>query len=55
MVTLEDVVAAQRVIEGRLHRTPLVGSAALGARIGAPLFFKRKAGKRPARLSHAAC
>jgi threonine dehydratase len=40
MVTLDDIVAARRVIEGRLHRTPLVGSAALGARIGAPLFFK---------------
>ncbi len=40
MVTLDDIVAARRVIDGRLHRTPLVGSAALGARIGAPLFFK---------------
>jgi threonine dehydratase len=40
MITLDDIVAARRVIDGRLHRTPLVGSAALGARIGAPLFFK---------------
>ena len=39
MVTLDDIIAARRVIEGRLHRTPLVGSAALGARIGAPLFL----------------
>jgi threonine dehydratase len=40
MVTLDDIVAARRVIDGRLHRTPLVGSAALGERIGAPLFLK---------------
>ena len=39
-VTLDDVIAARRVIAGRLHRTPLVGSTALGARIGAPLYFK---------------
>ncbi len=40
MVTLEDVVAAQQVIAGRLHRTPLASSATLGARIGAPLYLK---------------
>jgi threonine dehydratase len=40
MLTLDDVLAAQRVIAGRLHRTPLIGSAALGARIGAPLYLK---------------
>ena len=40
MVTIDDVLAAQHVIAGRLHRTPLVGSAALSARIGAPLYLK---------------
>jgi threonine dehydratase len=40
MVTIADVLAAQHVIDGRLHRTPLVGSAALGALIGAPLYLK---------------
>ena len=40
MVTIDDVLAAQQIIAGRLHRTPLIGSAALSARIGAPLFLK---------------
>jgi threonine dehydratase len=40
MVTLDDVVAAQAVIAGRVHRTPLTGSAALSARVGAPLHLK---------------
>ena len=40
MVTIDDVLAAQQVIAGRLHRTPLIGSAALSARIGAPLYLK---------------
>src|SRR5436305_14846867 len=40
MVGLEDVIAARRVIAGRLHHTPLVGSTALGTRIGAPLYLK---------------
>jgi threonine dehydratase len=40
MVTLEDVRSAQRIIAGRLHRTPLVSSTSLGERIGAPLFIK---------------
>src|SRR3954463_13683857 len=40
MVTIDDVLAAQRVIAGRLHRTPLVGSAALSARVGVPLYLK---------------
>ena len=40
MVTLDDVLSAQQVIAGRVHRTPLVGSAALSARIGAPLYLK---------------
>jgi len=40
MLTIDDVVAAQQIIAGRLHRTPLIGSAALSARMGAPLFLK---------------
>jgi threonine dehydratase len=40
MVTLDDVRSARQVIAGRVHRTPLVGSAALSARIGAPLYLK---------------
>ena len=40
MLAIDDVLAAQQVIAGRLHRTPLVGSAALSARIGAPLYLK---------------
>ena len=40
MLTIDDLVAAQQIIAGRLHRTPLIGSAALSARIGAPLFLK---------------
>src|SRR5690242_7508509 len=40
MLTIDHVLAAQQVIAGRLHRTPLVGSAALSARIGAPTYLK---------------
>jgi threonine dehydratase len=40
MITLHDVQAARQVIAGRLHRTPLVASAALSARVGAPLYLK---------------
>lgn len=40
MVTVEDILVAQQTIAGRLHRTPLVSSAAIGARIGAPLYLK---------------
>jgi threonine dehydratase len=40
MITIDNVLAAQQVIAERLHRTPLVGSAALSARIGAPLYLK---------------
>jgi threonine dehydratase len=40
MLTIDDVVAAQRVITGRLQRTPLIGSMALSALIGAPLYLK---------------
>ena len=40
MVTFDDVVVAQKTIAGRVHRTPLVGSAALSERIGAPLYLK---------------
>jgi len=40
MLTIDDVLAAQQVIAGQLHHTPLVGSSALSARIGAPLYLK---------------
>jgi|SRR5579859_231294 len=42
MVTLEDVLEAQRVIAGRLHRTPLLSAQALGAMADPPvrLFLK---------------
>ena len=40
MVTIDDILAAQQLIAGRLHRTPLVASAALSARIGVPLYLK---------------
>lgn len=40
MITIDDVIAARQTIAGRLHRTPLVRSTALGARIGVPLYLK---------------
>lgn len=40
MLTLEEVKAAQQTIAGRVHRTPLIKSEALSARIGAPLYLK---------------
>ena len=40
MLTLDDVVSARRVIGGRLHRTPLIPSAALSAQVGVPLYLK---------------
>src|SRR5689334_5249110 len=39
-VTIEDVKNARQTIAGRVHRTPLVSSTALGMRIGAPLYLK---------------
>src|SRR5215216_3350061 len=40
MLTLDDVVTARQTIAGRLHRTPLIHSAALSAQIGAQLYLK---------------
>ena len=40
MLTIDDVLAAQQVIAGRLHRTPLVGTSSLSRQIGAPLYLK---------------
>ena len=40
LVSLSDVLKAQRVIAGKVHRTPLISSATLGQRIGANLHFK---------------
>ena len=40
MIELNDIIAAQQVIAGRLHRTPVVGSTYLGNLLGVRLFFK---------------
>jgi len=47
MVTLDDVERAQRAIAGRVHRTPLLRSTALGVQLKAELF--QKAGSFKAR------
>jgi threonine dehydratase len=39
-LTLEDVRRARGRIAGRLHRTPTVRSAALGERLGCPVYLK---------------
>jgi threonine dehydratase len=40
MLTIDDVLAAQQVIAGRLHRTPLISNGSLSKLIGAPLYLK---------------
>ena len=40
MISLEDIASARQVIEGKLHRTPVVGSTYLGRQVGAKLAFK---------------
>jgi len=40
MVTIEDIRAAQRYLDGRVHRTPMLASATLGQRAGVRLFIK---------------
>ena len=40
MIGLDEIAAAREVIEGRLHRTPVMRSTYLGDRVGANLFFK---------------
>lgn len=40
MIELDDILAAQKVIAGRLHRTPVMGSTYLGGLVGATLSFK---------------
>lgn len=40
MVELDDIVAARRVIAGRLHRTPVMGCTSLGHMTGVSLAFK---------------
>jgi threonine ammonia-lyase medium form len=40
VTTLDEIQAAGRVIAGRLHRTPLVRSTALGRQTGTRLFLK---------------
>ncbi len=40
LITLDDVLAAQQVIAGRVHRTPVAGSTYLGGLTGVRLIFK---------------
>ncbi|MCI0440604.1 MAG: pyridoxal-phosphate dependent enzyme, partial [Chloroflexi bacterium] len=40
MIELKDIYAAREVIEGTLHRTPVMRSTYLGGQIGATLYFK---------------
>jgi threonine dehydratase len=40
LLTLDDVERARATIAGRLHRTPLLSSATLGARTGGPVHLK---------------
>lgn len=40
MIKLGDVTSAQRIIAGRVHRTPLISSMALGKRTDTHLHFK---------------
>lgn len=40
MVDLNDILAAREQIGGRLHRTPMISSTALGKRTGTELYFK---------------
>ena len=40
MIKLGDITNAQRIIAGRVHRTPLMSSMTLGGRTNAHLYFK---------------
>jgi threonine dehydratase len=40
LITLDDVLAAQQVIAGRVHRTPVLASTYLGDQAGVRLLFK---------------
>jgi len=40
MIELEDITSAQRIIAGRVHRTPLMSSMTLGRRTNTHLHFK---------------
>src|SRR4051794_16578970 len=40
MVTRDDVLAAREQVAGRVHRTPVLSSASLSARVGAHVFLK---------------
>lgn len=43
LVGIDDVVAASRIVAGRIHRTPLLRSTSLGERYGVDLRFKIEA------------
>lgn len=40
MVELKDILAARELIAGKLHRTPMLSSSALGKRTNTELYFK---------------
>jgi threonine ammonia-lyase medium form len=40
MTGIDDIRAARQYLDGRVHRTPLIGSRTLGERIGATLLLK---------------
>lgn len=40
LITLDDIQQARQVIEGKLHRTPLVTATVLGEMLGVKLLFK---------------
>ncbi len=40
LIKLEDVYAAQRVIQGRLHRTPIMQSSLINNDLGCSVYFK---------------
>lgn len=46
MIGIQDIRAAQQHLQGRVHRTPLLGSRTLGERIGASLHLKVEAFQR---------
>ncbi|HEX6307251.1 MAG TPA: threonine/serine dehydratase [Longimicrobiales bacterium] len=46
MVDIRDIRSAERHLDGRVHRTPLLGSRTLGDRIGASVMLKVEAFQR---------
>jgi threonine dehydratase len=40
LIEQDDILAARKVIAGRVHRIPVIGSSYLGAQAGVQLYFK---------------